>query len=98
MCEAGDDLGGDVGLDSRPWFGSGWGGGGEKRCEVAWLNRRKDGEGGERGVVRNDFKTEAVSNASSRVSERWPTLFNCSMCRLAELVGVHACSSRLRWE
>ena len=54
MCEAGDDLGGDVGLDSGPGFGNRGGGGGEEGREVAGLDGGENGQGGEGGVVRYD--------------------------------------------
>jgi hypothetical protein len=94
--EAGDDLGGDVGLDGGPLFGSGGGGGGEEWCEVAWLDGGKDGEGGEGGVVGYDFDAEVVSQVALGESGRLRTFFDSSVRCFAELVGVHGCGCGLR--
>ena len=100
MGEARDDLGRDVGLDGWPGFGGRGRGGREEGREIAWLDGRKDREGGQGGVVGYDWeggKCGSVKNQWVGVpgtDER--TLFDRSMCCFAELVGVHACGSGLQ--
>lgn len=95
MRKAGDDLGGDVGLDGGPLFGSGGGGGREEGRQVAGLDGGQDWKGWEGGVVSYDFNAGVVSQAALVESGRLRTFFDSCVRCFTELVGVHGCGCGL---
>jgi hypothetical protein len=84
--EARHDLGCNVGLYGRPWFGGRGGGGGKKGREVAWLDGGQDGKVWQRVVVGYNFSRQQWSATWHREGER-----DC------ELSSIAACAALRNW-